>query len=165
MKRHEAIGHHSSSYSKGATVLQDEHHYHGAFFSDSDILALQEKFLTSGFHYITVRNREAGRALVEMFLLSLNHYKNSACVTVGDTALAHDITDIYQELLLGGFVDEHGIAQALEDFFTDNFYHDFVWIEACEELCSASWFAAFEDTLTVLQSALDIPIMVILYEE
>jgi hypothetical protein len=163
MKLHETLRLHTP-YVVAATSL-DSDYAQQSLFSDSDILTLQEKFLTSGFHYVTVHNRAFGRAFVDLFLSSLNHFTSSACVTLGDVALPDTITDVYQELLLGGFVTENGQAQAMDDFFVDDFYHDFVWVEACEELQAAPWFEAFENKLRSLQEMQDLPVIVISYHE
>ena len=128
-------------------------------FSEQDILCLQDKFLESGIHHIKVKNVATGRELVETFLSSLNnYYENVACLTAKAPTQNLPVCDVYREL------KERGTSRkAIEDFFIDNFYFDFLWIEASRDLVSKSWFPAFEQMLNTFKIDRTVPVVVITY--
>jgi hypothetical protein len=111
--------------------------------TEHDILSLQDAFLINGFHSIHVSNQAVGRTLINNFLDSLPMYTRNACLTLNDTqSLPDTIFDVYTTLYLEG-LNEQGI----EEFFINEFYFDFVWIECSQELMQALWFAHFNKIL------------------
>ena len=105
-------------------------------FSEQDILELQDEFLTNGFHYLTVSNIQTGRKIISTFLSSLNYYQEVGCLTVADQALMQNVSNIYELLENSDYLQNMNF----EEFFLENWYYDFVWIEAIEQLWYLSWF-------------------------
>ena len=133
-------------------------------FSDSDILDLQDAFLNNGIHYIQVDDIQSGRSLIHLFLKSLNHYHNITSLTLSSSQLATDTADLYGELILGGQLEKTASCE-LEEFFLDQFYYDFMWIEASDELIVCSWFVSFFKQMTQFKLDQLIPILVLSYKK
>lgn len=132
-------------------------------FTESEILDLQDKFITEGIHHIKVADLVAGRNLVATFLDSLTAHRDIACLTVSQKALESYITNIYHELLLHGYIDRF-MAQNLEEFFIEQFYFDFLWIECTSKLLAQSWFADFQINLLNFRLERQMPILIVSYE-
>lgn len=128
--------------------------------SENDILALQDKFLNNGVHYIKVQNIQTGRAIIQSFLETLSIHQDVACLTVSNVALENYITDIYQELLIG-----HYFKTSLDEFFIDRFYFDFIWIERTKKLLDIEWYIDFEKKLLNFNLDQHIPMIMLNYEE
>lgn len=128
--------------------------------TETDILSLQDKFLTNGFHHIQVQKLEIGRSLIETFLDSMHLYKDIACLTLEHEPLQPPISDIYYELVTSEYIKTN-----LEQFFIDQFYYEFVWIEATAQLLKTEWYQEFEHFIIDYKIDQHIPIMVISYQE
>ena len=128
--------------------------------SEHDILDLQDKFLNNGFHYIAVSSVSFGRLLISRFLRSLNCYHENAILTISNPIGNNTIIDLYYELLQGGYLSGN---KDLDDFFIDQFYYDFIWIEACHELVDQKWFSEFFSKLLSFKIDRHIPVLVISY--
>jgi len=133
-------------------------------FSDSDILNLQDAFLTNGIHYIKTDNIFAGRALITLFLNSLNCHNNVATLSLSSEPLQNGITDLYAELILGGHLNQN-LSHELEDFFLEKFYYDFMWIEATEKLLDSFWTEEFFKKITDFKLDQLIPILIVSYKK
>ena len=138
--------------------IQRSKHVRGPL-SEHEILDLQDTFLNNGLHYITVSDVNFGRILVNRFLYSLNCYHNNAILTIASPVTDNSITDLYYELLQGGYTEHNSMTE----FFIDQFYYDFIWIETCHELLDTSWFAEFYATLKHFKIDQHIPVLVISY--
>jgi len=149
--------------SKFAEKIQQAQHVCEPF-SDTDILDLQDAFLNNGLHYIKVNDINSGRALIRLFLNSLNFYHNVAAVTVDSKPLDESATDLYSDLMLGGYLEKDA-RYKLEEFFLEQFYHDFVWVEAAEELLSNSWATEFFRQMTHFKLDQLIPILIVSYKK
>jgi hypothetical protein len=139
----------------------DDASFHSVIFtlsqplSETDILNLQDKFLTPGFHYIKVQDIAAGRHLIMLFLTSLNTYHTVACLTVARLPLSEAIIDVYQEFIS---------TQSFDSFIFESGALDFMWVEANPELHCQPWFD--EISQTIIDNNLDtqIPIIFLTYE-
>jgi len=131
--------------------------------TDTDIFTLQDAFLDNGFHYIQVKDVDAGRALIETFLYSLGTYHFIGCLTVAQQALNSTITDVQLELFGAHTYGKR--CGDLEEFFIEQFYYDFLWIEACHELQATAWYDAFKQKIVELNLNQHIPIIILSYEE
>ena len=129
--------------------------------SDTDILELQDKFLSNGVQPLKVKNIAQGRSIVEKFLQTLNIYHDVACLTVSDLPFSAPTTNMHDELLKGGYLDPLE-PQYLEEFFIEHFYFDFLWIEATEDLLSSKWFSDVEKKIFSYKINQHIPIIVLL---
>jgi len=131
--------------------------------SETDILDLEDKFLTHGFHYINVKDIAAGRRLVDKFLDSLQCYTQNAALTISNGSLELCVTDIYYELFKGGYVDSTYNFD-FDGFFIHHFYYDFMWIEASNELVESQWFADFFQKMVSFKIDQQIPVLIISYQ-
>lgn len=137
--------------------------------SEYDILDLQEKFLSNGIHYITVKNVIVGRNIINRFLKSINYYHDNAILSISPDAINYFCTkdatffsDIYYDLLQGGYISENKKTE-FNDFFIEQFYYDFMFIEANQELIDSGWFLKFFDAIKNNKIDQHIPIIVISY--
>lgn len=111
--------------------------------TEHEILSLQDAFLINGFHSMHVSDQATGRVIIESILQSLPMYSHNACLTTDNSIdLPANIIDIYTTLFNEGLHE-----QSIEEFFINEFYFDFVWIEMNDALCQASWFAHFSKIL------------------
>ncbi len=129
--------------------------------TETDILDLQEKFLSNGFKHIRVKSMKAGRALVHRFLSSLSIYHNVAYVAMADVTLQTNYTNVYYELMRGRYLNSFKPCFS-DEFFIEEFYFDFMWIEATEELLRSSWYKYFKKKLLDFKLDQNIPMMVLL---
>lgn len=138
---------------------------HDQLFSEQDIIALHKLFLTVGVHSITVASVRQGRSLVKTFLESLNCYHNLAMVTLENIPLLFPVLDVYRGLLEKGYVNPISSIKhsALDQFFVDDFFADFMWIESSQELLSSDWFIEFKQKLVNLNIDKHIPIIMVRY--
>lgn len=139
---------------KGARVVSQP-------FSEADIIELHNRFLTTGFHSLKVKNIQEGRSLVYTLLASLNYHHNVACLSVASERLESYVHDIHKTLHEFGPINE----QALFDYFLDEFNCDFLWIEMSKELMAQSWFADFEQMIHDFHLNQHVPIIMLSYEQ
>jgi hypothetical protein len=128
--------------------------------SDSEILQIQDIFLTKGIHSIKVHDIQSGRIVMKRFLESLNCYHAIACLTMTEPIIGINIIDLYSELLTGNYCAALH-EQSLTDFFINQFNYDFLWIEASEQLLNSLWFTCFEQALFNLNIQTRMPIFVV----
>ncbi len=129
--------------------------------TETDILDLQDTFLRNGFQHIKVKDVATGRRLVNTFLNSLAIYHNIACVTTLDVPPQDNVTNVYHELTIGGYLDPLD-PRFLDEFFIEDFYFDFMWIEATNDLINnSSWYKYFEKKLLELKLEEHIPMIVL----
>ncbi len=126
--------------------------------SESDILDFQDIFLTPGFHSLTIGTVSEGRDLITTFLGILNCYSEIGCLTQYTSDLSSDIFNIYDELAFQGALANTNI---LENFFLEQFFYDFIWIEASHDLLKTHWYWYFEQRLRMLNPL--IPIIIVSY--
>ena len=141
--------------------IQRSKHIRGPL-SEHEILDLQDKFLTNGFHYITVSDVDFGRQLISRFLKTLHCYTDNAVLSISNLVLNGSVTDIYYELVKGGYTDPTKLSD-VHEFFVEQFYYDFIWIEACHELVDNNWFAEFFRNMIHFKIDQHIPVLVISY--
>jgi len=129
-------------------------------FTESEILLLQDKFLNNGFQRIQVKNIQLGRTLIETFLESMHMHNSIACLTLEQAFPKSTVSDIYYELMANNYINDN-----LEQFFIDQCYYDFMWIEATPELKANKWFSKFEQYIIDYKLDQHIPIMILSYQE
>ncbi len=136
--------------SSKSTIIQES-------LTESTILELQDIFLTNGFHQINVSSIEQGRSLLYTFLDSLGIYQDVACLTAIGTPLRPDITDISSDLFDSGCLDSS--ENYLEEFFIEQWYYDFMWIEATSDLLATPWVDEIKSKIINLKIDRQIPII------
>jgi len=132
--------------------------------TDKNILDLQEKFLTNGLHHIKVPTIHDGRTLIFTFLNSLSFILHSiACVTTSDTMLPENIINIHEQLSkIENFNTSH--TDYMQNFFFEQFYFDFIWVEMTTSLITSEWYQEFENNFIDLKMNKNIPMLVVTYE-
>ena len=133
--------------------------------SEAEILDLQELFLSTGIHRIVSYDLYTGRTLVEFFLQAMaHHYNEKACLSLHALTLDTPILDVYSLVQL--FVEDmqEDPAVFFEEFFTEQLYADFLWIEETAHLRAQQWYGAFLEALSLLRFDRQIPIVIISYE-
>ena len=133
-------------------------------FSDRDILDLQDTFLSNGLHFIKVDDVKSGRSLITLFLRSLNYYQHIASLNTSSAPLDSSVIDLYGELMVGGYLDA-GASHVLEEFLLENFYYDFMWVEASERLVTSLWAAELFRQMNNLKLDQLIPVLIVSYEK
>lgn len=153
-KDRQEILHVTNKVAKSTNILE--------VFSDYEILLLQDRFLTNGFQHIQMADVESSRILIEVILTSLDCYHNVACLTLEQESLSPGITHLYKELCL----QDAGSAYiaCIEDYITNHFYFDFLWIELTDNLCSQVWFEQFKQGLLRFGVVYALPIVNVRYE-
>lgn len=141
-------------FSCQVTPIQDS-------LTETDILDLQEKFLSNGFKHIRVKSMKEGRALVHRFLSSLSIYHNVAYVAMENVTLQTNYTNVYYELMRSPYLNSFKPSFS-DEFFIEEFYFDFMWIEATEELLRSSWYKYLKKKLLDFKLDQNIPMMVLL---
>ncbi|MCX5922011.1 MAG: hypothetical protein NTX86_01655 [Candidatus Dependentiae bacterium] len=129
--------------------------------TESDILFLQDAFLTNGFHSIKVRDIAAGRCLMQTFLQSLR-ITDVACLTMAAMPLEDNVTDIYEQLLQEGHSDK---KNSIEEFLLNDGYFNFIWIEATQELENKNWHMLFQESIIACNLDRHMPIIELSYDE
>lgn len=126
-------------------------------FSEKDIIYLQNMFTVPGVNVITVESVKKGRALISQLLTSLNWYQDSAYLASSNAVPCHNATNIITK------IDQPLTAKTIAQFFINDFYYDFLWIEATPDLLSEQWLADIEIQLTNFHIDYMIPVIVVLY--
>jgi len=153
MKRLELVQSGTSASMIGESAFQEP-------LTETDILVLQDKFLTNGFQYLQLQNVDSGRTLIETFLESMHMYHTLACLTSSSKQLPSNVSDIYYDLAISKSIKEN-----LVQYFVDQFYYDFMWIEATNDLIQADWYKDFESFIIDFKIDQQIPIIFISYLE
>lgn len=122
--------------------------------SEADIIILQEKFLTPGFHYLKVKNEATGRDLIQIFLESLTIYHTVACLSTLHEQLPEAIIDVYKEFIVPG---------VFENFIFESSALDFMWVEATTDLRTEKWFDYCNQAIMDNHLDSQIPIMFLTY--
>jgi len=131
--------------------------------SEQAILEIQEKFLSNGFQYLKTKSIKEGRSIIETFLSTLTLYNDIACLTTVKEPMLQKATDLYGIFQAGGYLSPFE-NHYLEEYFVEQFYFDFMWIEATMDMLTSSWF---EDVKKILiHTAIDqhIPILACVYD-
>lgn len=142
-------------YDQGAWVVKRP-------LTEEDILELHDLFLTNGIHHIKVDDLAAGRSLMHTLLTSLNCYHAMAVLTLEPLSIEPSTCDVYQELVRSNFLSD---AQAIDTFFLEQFYFDFMWIEMSQDLAASEWFAEFEQKMIEYKLETHLPIVVVTYKQ
>ena len=133
--------------------------------SEKDILDLQDLFLTNGVHRVTSYDLFTGRTLIDVFLQAMApHYHDKACLSLHSGTLDSTVFDLY--LLLQLFVQnpQEDPTEYLEEFFTEQLYVDFIWIEETADLRAQSWYSVLLESIALLKLDHHIPIIIFSYE-
>lgn len=125
------------------------------------IIELQDIFLTPGIHVIDVEFLQEGRDIIQKFLSALRCYQAVGCLTQHGQELTRDIFDIHHYLLMYGFLEGKN-GNDLEQFFTQDFNFDFIWIEKKNNETS-DWCHYFEQRIARYDIRSRVPIILLLY--
>lgn len=141
------------------TVASTSSRYLLRGFSEQDIIALQDVFMTNGMHDVTVTDIAQGRAMISTFVKALNYHQTIACLSMTRASLDPEIFDIYKILQAGGPIT----SQKLFDFFLEEFTFDLLVIENSKEVMRAPWFIDFQQQMIEFRFETMIPIICLSY--
>lgn len=133
-------------------------------FSEHDIRIFEHKFLTPGMQFLRVPNMQQGRTLVATFLNTLLVYHEVGCVSQNPFLDDKIIHDIFDQLSNIGYISTLN-KTLLDEFFTSQFYYDFVWIELDEILSMQQWFDQFMSGLDEFGIYHQIPVLIVLSDK
>jgi len=107
-------------------------YYDNLLLSQGDALKLQELFMTLGVQFITCKNIDSGRKLINCILSSLRYHKNIGAVAEkeGLPSFAYNILE--QAKLENNY--SNNLIIDLENFLIVNPSFDFIWIELSKNL-------------------------------
>ena len=126
-------------------------------FSEKDILFLQSAFTVPGVHTITVSSVEQGRELMHQLLTSLDWYQDVAYLASSDALPYKDATQVLTK------IEQPITHESIAQFFIDEFYYDFLWIELNDSLLHEPWLHSFENQLSNFHIADMIPVIIVSY--
>lgn len=126
-------------------------------FTEMDILYLQNVFTVPGVHTITVESVKEGRELIDQLLYSLDWYQDVAYLAASDAVPYTKALNILTK------IEQPVTAETIAQFFIDEFYYDFLWIESNNSLATEPWIASFEYQLANFNIDHIIPIIIVLY--
>lgn len=131
-------------------------------FSENDVMYLQAMFLTPGVHHINIDSISKIRAVIQKILESLQYHQKSACLTLSSLLLAPDVCDIVKVLITDDYLVS---ADSLTQFFLDQFYFDFLWIEETPQLLDSIWYEQFKQHLIDFNFNRSVPIVIVCLAE
>ena len=103
-------------------------------FSEQDVLALQEIFVSCGVHTIKTKNVIDGRKIIQTILNSLNYYHNVGCVAETFIhKLPITVCDIISHIKIQK-IKKDNLLLDLEGFFAEHPCFDFIWIELTQDI-------------------------------
>lgn len=127
--------------------------------SEQEIIKLQDTFLTTGIHSITVASIEEGRTLITKFMHALNCYHSIACLKNNNLELDSSLFDVYKTLSEYGEITNHSIFT----LFLDQFTSDFLFIETTKTLMQKPWYENFLQQLAEFKLHQTIPVICLSY--
>ncbi|MDR3645941.1 MAG: hypothetical protein P4L22_00185 [Candidatus Babeliales bacterium] len=128
---------------------------------ENDILFLQNKFLETGFCNLKVKDIETGRLIISKVINSLNYFNDIAILTVCENS-NQNYFNIKKALTNNYDISKNQFN--LINFFLDQFYFDFLIIEATKELMSNNWAQNFEQHILDFNFHKTMPIIILTYE-
>ena len=131
-------------------------------FSESDVLYLQDIFLTPGVHQINVDSVAKGRTIISDVLGSLHYHQKAGCLSLDDTVLENGVCDIVKTLIKDDYLVN---SDNLTLFFLDRFYFDFLWIEESANLADSIWYEQFKQHLVDFNFNKSVPIIKVLIND
>jgi len=159
-------GGHTMGYANSMCCVASEQrhssHRHKVFtapYSENDILYLQELFMSNGIHHISVPDIAAGRNLIEMFLSSLNCFYDIAYFG----SEPHTHTSYFDVLAHLKLYEKN--AADLDEFFINEFYFDFMWLEQTPHFSASPRFTNFMHKLAELKVDQHLPIIILSYQK
>lgn len=124
--------------------------------SETDIIDLEKMCMNPGVHHIQVQSITSGRQLIINVLSALAWHQDIGYITVEENAelqkLGTNIIKIFDYSL-----DQ----EALESFFINAFYFDFLLLENSTQLQAMPWIDIFEQQLIMYKIDQMIPIIVL----
>ena len=130
--------------------------------SIDDILFLQDVFLTGGIHHIIVPDVISGRKIVDSFLQSLNCHHEVSCLTVTEIPPIQGPTlNICSSL--ASYCGQDDSYEHVEEFFLEQYFADFMWIENLKDLLHIPLVARAIQAMHDLDIVQNIPVVAISY--
>lgn len=130
--------------------------------TEDDILFLQDIFLANGLHHIKVANMVAGREIIYKLLQSMHYYHDVTCLTGNEKIpLNKKVCNLYQAIKK--YCGLNATYQDIEEYFLEQCYTDFMWVESSDELWENTIVAYAFQAMHELDIAHHIPIINVSY--
>lgn len=130
---------------------------------DSEIIKIQSLFMTPSIQCLKTKNISTGRALINTFLYSLNHYQQIGCLSTSEIQSRSNTLNIYQMATENN--QGHSLATTIENLCTEISFIDFAWIELTKKLQQQISNSQLQNICENLSAHEQIPVMVICYED
>lgn len=134
-------------------------------FSEHDVLALQEIFISCGVHTIKTKNVIDGRRIIQTILNSLNYYQNVGCIV---DAFLHTlpitVCDIISHIK-SQKIQKNNLLIDLEEFFTEHPTFDFVWIELTQNIKNELSLEDIKKIFTMYHAEERMSVLIMTYDE
>ena len=146
---------HASSHMPHDTVLNS------ISFTDAQIITIYDMLLKPGIYYWKMPDLKTGRNILWSFLQSLDYYDDIACISYNQDPLPLTVLPLVEYWQMTGYLD-CAQQELLCSYFTQEWSHDFIWIEYDQALSNAPWLAQVEQQLQ--ERSLDVCVVYITYE-
>lgn len=128
--------------------------------NDSQIIEIQDLFMTPSIHQLTTKNISTGRELLENFVYSLKHYQKIALLSTVDFVWKKETVNLYKLVQKSNHIS---IAMSLEKLCTEITFIDFVWIELTQKLCAQLSENQLQNICQNLSSQNQVPVILMSY--
>jgi hypothetical protein len=130
--------------------------------SESEIIELHNILMTPAQHAIYTSSVTNGRALINTMLHSLAYYHYVGCLT---TNMWDDsqILDIFK--IIHKDAQVHGLWYAIDLFFINYHYLDFIWVELTDQLLVEMGLKYVTQMCHLLTKHQSIPVVILNYEK
>lgn len=132
-------------------------------YTDQQILALEDIFLSRGLKQLTVPSQVAGRELVVSMVELFYHTGRVACLTANGSGLPERVTRIFEEMAVSGCLAFAN--RDIDSFLLEQFYYDVVWVECSDQLLAMPWFGYFESKLLEFNMSATCPIIFVMCDD
>lgn len=134
--------------------------------NDSEIIEIQNLFMTPKIHQLSTKNIITGRELLEKFAYSLNYQKVGLISTV-DFAWKQEAVNIYklaqEEYRQIDKLYQSSVSTVIEKLCTEISFIDFVWIEITQKLCAQISKNEIQEIAQNLNSQGQVPVIMVSY--
>lgn len=132
------------------------------FYSEQQILDLEDAFLSPGLKHITVATPVTGRELVLSLVSSLYPCARVACLTTHSESLPLRVIRMFDEMAFSG---SFGFScREIDSFLLEQFYYDVLWVECSSDLLAMPWFSYLQNRLLDFNFGATMPILFVFYD-
>lgn len=132
-------------------------------FTESDVLYLQDMFISPGIHEIRTTTIKQGRCIMQTILDSLKYFHAIGCIT-NESGLSDFVCDIQRHIALDSSYNHDAIAN-LEYFLTIHPCFDFIWIELTDKIAHMYTIDHIKNIFNMYQANERMSVIIVQYYE